>query len=50
MAGQPVPGVSNGLIGLILLSAGGFTFPAGTPPLNANHITSLELRTNLVPR
>lgn len=50
VAGQPVPGVPNGLIGLILLSTGSFTFPAGTPPLNANQITSLELRTNLVPR
>lgn len=46
--GQSVPGVPNGLITLILLSAGGFTFPAGTPAINANQITSLQLRTNLV--
>ena len=50
LAGQPVAGVPNGLIALILLSASGFTFPPNTPTLNANQITSLELRTNLVPK
>ncbi|UOQ71469.1 hypothetical protein [Hymenobacter cellulosilyticus] len=50
LAGQPVAGVPNGLISLIILSAGNFTFPAGTPPVNANQITSLQLRTNLVPK
>lgn len=48
--GQSVPGVPNGLITVILLSAGGFTFPVGTPPLNASQITSLQVRTNLVPK
>jgi hypothetical protein len=51
LSGQPVPGVPNGLITLYLLSAGGFTFPPNTPPpSNANQITSLQVRTNLVPR
>lgn len=50
LAGQPVAGVPSGLITLIILSAGGFTFPSGTPPLNASQITSLQLRTNLVPK
>ncbi|WP_310396398.1 hypothetical protein [Hymenobacter sp.] len=50
LAGQPVTGVPNGLISLILLSASGFTFPAGTPPVNANQINSLQVRTNLVPK
>lgn len=50
LAGQPVAGVPNGLITLLLLSAGGFTFPAGTPPLNASQITSLQVRTNLAPK
>lgn len=50
LAGQPVPGVPAGLITLILLSASDFTFPAGTPVFDASKITSLELRTNLVPK
>ena len=50
LAGQPVAGVPNGLITLLLLSAGGYTFPAGTPAINANQLTSLQTRTNLVPR
>ena len=50
LAGQPVAGVPSGLIPLILLSASGFTFPAGTPPLSANQITRLQMRTNLVPK
>jgi len=48
--GQPVPGVPNGLITLYLLSAGGYTFPPNMPPINANQITSLQVRNNLVPR
>ena len=48
--GQPVPGVPNGLITLYLLSAGGFTFPPNTPTISPNQITSLQVRSNLVPR
>ncbi|WP_022824292.1 lipocalin family protein [Hymenobacter norwichensis] len=50
LAGQTVPGMPNGSISLLLLSAGGFTFPPNTPTLNANTITSLQVRTNMVPK
>jgi hypothetical protein len=50
LAGQPVAGVPNGLITLLILSAGGYTFPAGTPTVNASQITSLQARINMVPK
>jgi hypothetical protein len=50
LAGQTVPGVPTGLISLLVLSAGSYTFPLNTPTINANSITSLQVRTNMVPK
>lgn len=41
---------SNSLIPLLLLSAGSFTFAAGTPTIPAAQLTSLQYKTNLVAR
>ena len=50
LKGQAVPGVPAGLIALILLSAGNYTFPANTPTIYDYQITSLQLRANWVPK
>lgn len=55
--GQAIPGtlpggqpIASGTAKALLLSAGSFQFPAGTPTLAPSQVTSLELRRNLGPK
>jgi len=41
---------STDILPLLILSAGSFTFPAGTPTVSLAQLTSFRYQTNLVPR
>ena len=41
---------SGDVLPLLILSAGGFTFPANTPTVPLSQLTSFRYQTNLVPR
>jgi hypothetical protein len=41
---------SGDILPYLILSAGGFTFPAGTPTVSTSQLTSFRYQSNLVPR